>query len=225
MNSTSLKGLSAAQINAIAGALAKSTPPPPPATLDGTVLYRDFCSGCHGALASSSKAGATAARITGAIGKTSIPAMNSTSLKGLSAAQINAIAGALAKSTPPPPPPTVDGPTLYTTYCSGCHGPLATSAKSGRTAAQIQTSISSNAGGVMGSAALKALNATQVQAIAAALATVTPPPSPSSHPANWYKAHRSYVESNGTSTCQSCHGADLRGGAGPSCYTCHGKKW
>ena len=25
--------------------------------------------------------------------------------------------------------------------------------------------------------------------------------------------------------CVDCHGADLRGGEGPSCFTCHGVKW
>ena len=25
--------------------------------------------------------------------------------------------------------------------------------------------------------------------------------------------------------CTGCHGTDLRGGAGPSCYSCHGKQW
>ena len=25
--------------------------------------------------------------------------------------------------------------------------------------------------------------------------------------------------------CTSCHGADLKGGDGPSCYKCHGEKW
>lgn len=25
--------------------------------------------------------------------------------------------------------------------------------------------------------------------------------------------------------CGPCHGQDLRGGAGPSCYACHGKEW
>jgi hypothetical protein len=25
--------------------------------------------------------------------------------------------------------------------------------------------------------------------------------------------------------CVTCHGADLRGGSGPSCYKCHGQKW
>ncbi|MHB8881411.1 MAG: hypothetical protein ACYC69_07850, partial [Thermodesulfovibrionales bacterium] len=106
-----------------------------------------------------------------------------------------------------------------------CHGPLATSSKRGRTATQIQNAINSNAGG-MGSTTLRALTAAQVSAIAGVLATTTPPPpAPSNHPTNWYSAHRSYVNNNGTATCTSCHGADLRGGSGPSCYTCHGKKW
>jgi len=25
--------------------------------------------------------------------------------------------------------------------------------------------------------------------------------------------------------CSPCHGADLKGGTGPSCYACHGKEW
>lgn len=25
--------------------------------------------------------------------------------------------------------------------------------------------------------------------------------------------------------CGPCHGSDLRGGKGPSCYTCHGQEW
>ena len=25
--------------------------------------------------------------------------------------------------------------------------------------------------------------------------------------------------------CGQCHGSDLRGGSGPSCYKCHGQKW
>ncbi len=28
-----------------------------------------------------------------------------------------------------------------------------------------------------------------------------------------------------TNDCTMCHGADLRGGFGPSCYTCHGQEW
>lgn len=25
--------------------------------------------------------------------------------------------------------------------------------------------------------------------------------------------------------CTGCHGSSLQGGEGPSCYSCHGKKW
>ncbi|MBI5102563.1 MAG: hypothetical protein HZB33_12115, partial [Nitrospirae bacterium] len=111
------------------------------------------------------------------------------------------------------------------TYCSGCHGPLATSAKLNKTAAQIQGAINGNIGG-MGSPALMSLTPTQVSAIATALVSATPPPPAGPyHPANWYRDHRNYAGQNGVSTCTACHGADLRGGSGPSCYSCHGKKW
>ncbi len=225
MNSATLKGLTQAQINAIAGVLAGSAPSQPTVTMDGPTLYTTYCSGCHGALATSAKSGRTAAQIQTAISGNAGGMMGSGTLMALNATQVQAIATALATSAPSQPTVTMDGPTLYTTYCSGCHGALATSAKSGRTAAQIQAAISGNAGGVMGSVTLTALSATQVQAIATALATGTPAPAPSPHPANWYTAHRNYAESNGTTTCQACHGADLRGGSGPSCYTCHGKVW
>ncbi len=60
-----------------------------------------------------------------------------------------------------------DGVALYGSNCAGCHNPLATSVKQGRTAAQIQAAIDSNTGG-MGS--LSGLTPTQVQAIADVLA-------------------------------------------------------
>jgi len=37
--------------------------------------------------------------------------------------------------------------------------------------------------------------------------------------------HKSGLRTPFTSQCTSCHGADLRGGTGPSCYKCHSKKW
>jgi hypothetical protein len=30
---------------------------------------------------------------------------------------------------------------------------------------------------------------------------------------------------NPTTNCVSCHGSDLKGGSGPSCFSCHAKKW
>lgn len=63
--------------------------------------------------------------------------------------------------------PALDGAALYGTYCSGCHGPLATSSKKGRTAAQISSAIASRT--AMNS--LSTLTSDQIAAIAAALAT------------------------------------------------------
>jgi len=63
--------------------------------------------------------------------------------------------------------PALDGAALYGTYCSGCHGPLATSSKKGKTAAQISSAIASI--GMMSS--LSTLTSDQIAAIAAALAT------------------------------------------------------
>ena len=173
--------LTTAQLQAIADALATvpaagpvQTPSPTstPTSLDGAALYATYCSSCHGALAASSKRGATAARIQ--TGVTGVNAMKS--LSNLTSAQMQAIAAALgaapasnSSSTPPATVPgttTTDGAALYTTYCQNCHNPLASSGKTGRTATQIQTAI--NSVGIMSS--LSGLTATQVQAIASALA-------------------------------------------------------
>jgi len=66
-----------------------------------------------------------------------------------------------AGMTPPPP----DGAALYAAKCASCHGPLATSTKLGRTAAQI-TAANMTQG----------LTPAEVQAVADALAVTTPPP-------------------------------------------------
>ena len=68
-----------------------------------------------------------------------------------------------------------DGPTLYANNCAACHKPLATSTKGGATLTRIQNAISGNVGGMGG---LSSLTTTQLQAIVAALATVSPPPPP-----------------------------------------------
>jgi len=60
-------------------------------------------------------------------------------------------------------PPAIDGAALYAAKCAGCHGPLATSSKRGRTAAQI-TAANMTQG----------LSPAEVQAVADALATTTP---------------------------------------------------
>ncbi|HEY6837296.1 MAG TPA: fibronectin type III domain-containing protein [Geobacteraceae bacterium] len=73
---------------------------------------------------------------------------------------------ASAQATATTAAPAIDGAALYTQYCAGCHGPLATSSKRGATATQIQTGITNNFGG-MGS--LSFLTSAQIQAIATAL--------------------------------------------------------
>jgi len=74
-------------------------------------------------------------------------------------------------SSPPASPGTTDvqvsGVSLYAQYCQGCHGPLASSTKRGRTATQIQTATST----LPGMESVKNLTSAQIQAIAAALAT------------------------------------------------------
>ncbi|OGW33712.1 MAG: hypothetical protein A2X58_04190, partial [Nitrospirae bacterium GWC2_56_14] len=155
--------------NISAGIFYENNLPVQPGTLNGPALYANNCAGCHGVLASSGKMGATAAEIQAAIAAN---AGGMGSLSSLTALEIQTIATALAVTTPPPPTP-IDGAALYSSKCGSCHGDLATSSMQGRTAAQIQSAINGNLGG-MGS--LSTLTTDQVAAIATALATTTPPP-------------------------------------------------
>ena len=184
--------LNDAQMQAIVAALAASgpTPPPAPTPPDGAVLYATNCAGCHGSLATSSKLGATTVRIQNAI---SGNVGNMGSLANLTAADIQAIATALALPTPPPPPVTPDGAALYTANCAACHGPLASSSKQGISIARLQAAISANTGG-MGS--LSTLTVSEIQSIVTALTPTTPTPTPVLDGAVLY-----------TQYCSSCHGA------------------
>ena len=186
-----LSSLTPTQVQAIADALVTASPPPPPT--DGPTLYANNCSACHGPLASSSKLNKTSGQIQAAIDA------NTGGMGGLSTltpTEVQAIADALVSAAPPPPPPT-DGQTLYANNCSGCHGPLATSSKLNKTAAQIQAAINANTGGMGG---LSSLTSAQVQAIADALVSTTPPPIPTTGEA-LYQAY-----------CQVCHGPGGTGG-------------
>jgi mono/diheme cytochrome c family protein len=192
----SLSRLSVAEVQAIVAALTPATPTPPPATPDGPSLYSSNCAGCHGVLAGSTKGGATAERIQAAIAG-NVGGMGP--LSRLTAAEIQAIASALASVAPPV---VTDGPTLYGSYCASCHGALASSTKGGATAARIQAAISGNTGG-MGS--LSTLSATQVTAIAEALASIPPT----------------------SAACGSCHAIPPATGRHAkhrrlSCSNCHG---
>ncbi len=171
---------------------------PAPAPTDGATLYGNNCSGCHGALASSSKLNRTAAQIQSAI-DTNTGGMGG--LSSLTPTNVQAIADALATGggTPPPPPTPVDGATLYTNNCSGCHGALANSTKLNRTASQIQAAIDANIGGMGG---LNTLTTTEVQAIADALAGGGTTPVPTT-------GEELYI-----TYCQSCHGFNGTGGSG-----------
>lgn len=86
------------------------------------------------------------------------------------------------------PSASTDGTVLYSTYCAGCHGPLATSAKIGVTASQIQTGIST----VPDMKNLTVLTTIQQQAIATALAGT-----PNANPDGTLLY---------TNTCAKCHG-------------------
>jgi len=158
-----LSDLSAEEIQAIADVLPAAAPPVigEPVT-DGAVLYAERCAGCHGALATSAKAGATAADITSAIGD--FAAMGG--LGDLSAEQIAAIAEVLPAPAPAPEPGApADGAALYASRCASCHGALENSAKAGATAADIDTAIS----GITAMASLGDLNAEQIAAIVSVL--------------------------------------------------------
>jgi mono/diheme cytochrome c family protein len=178
-------------------------------TVDGAALYAANCAGCHGSLASSGKKGITVDRLQGAIA-------NGTggmgALAPLTASDVQAIVTALTPATPTPTPtpvptPVLDGPTLYNANCAACHGPLTSSAKAGASSSRIQTAISNGIGGM---GYLSSLSSTQLSALASALATVTPSPTP-------------------TTACGSCHAIPPAAGKhskhareGIACASCHG---
>jgi mono/diheme cytochrome c family protein len=163
--------------NIDAGTFYPENMPGQPGQIDGANLYASNCGSCHGSLASSEVAAASAADIQDAIDENT---GGMGSLDTLTALQVQAIAAALAGGTttpPPPPPTTTDGATLYADSCASCHGALASSNVKIRTASAITTAIDGNTGG-MGTSVLRALSSAQIDAIAAALAGGTTPPPP-----------------------------------------------
>ncbi len=186
---SSLSTLTTAEVQAIADALVTDITPPPPAPADGPSLYADNCAGCHGALATTSKSGRTVADIQAAIDN-NIGGMGS--LNSLTSAEVQAIANALPSPPPPDPSTPPDGVALYNSECAGCHGPLATTGKSGRTAAQIQAAINNNTGGM---GRLSTLNSAEIQAIANALPAPPPPPATPDGPTLY------------ADNCAGCHGS------------------
>ena len=102
---------------------------PTPVQAATSALYDSNCAGCHGPLATSSKRGATVARIQAAIAG-NFGGMGS--LSTLSATQVQAIADALVSSTSAPPsacgschaipPATGHHSTNMGATCATCHG-------------------------------------------------------------------------------------------------------
>jgi len=187
--------LSPAELQAIADTLQAVSPPPPsPAAPDGSTLYQDNCSGCHGPLEESTKAGRTAADISSAISG-NVGGMGY--LSTLTAGGIQAIANVLPTAPPTDPAAPPDGVALYNSECSGCHGTLDVTTKEGRTAGDIESAISADIGG-MGN--LSTLTAEEIQAIADVL-----PPAPPTDPAALS------VSPDGATlyldNCSGCHGA------------------
>ena len=155
--------LSNADIQALAEFLANATPPPPSA--DGFTLYVENCVDCHGPADASDKVGADVTRIVNAIETVSAMSIFST----LSITEIQAIADYLASSSPPPL--SADGITLYTSNCSGCHGPADASNKAGANFTRIINAIEI----VPGMNALSFLTYEEIQAIADFLFSASAP--------------------------------------------------
>ncbi|WP_020677121.1 c-type cytochrome [Geopsychrobacter electrodiphilus] len=186
---SSLSSLTSTQIQAIANALPAAPVVGPGTPPDGTALYGTNCASCHGSLATTTKPGRSAAAIQSAINN--VGAMGS--LSSLTSAQIQAIASVLTAAPVVGPGTPPDGAALYASECAGCHGPLATTSKTGRTAAAIQTAINNNTGNM----SFLTLTPAEIQTIADVL-----PPTPVVDPG---------TPPNGTtlysSNCASCHGA------------------
>jgi mono/diheme cytochrome c family protein len=125
--------------------------------MGGNILYESRCYNCHG---------------NDKRGSSRMPGKDYTPLASQQAALANPSGAPLSTAPPvtpgitPPPPPTLDGAALYSSNCSTCHGPLATSSKRGSSVTQIKNAIATASTG-MGS--LNNLTDAQIQAIADAI--------------------------------------------------------
>jgi len=188
----------------------------PPSTIyDGALLYHDYCSSCHDPLDVTTKPGRSEADIQAAIDNN---IGNMGYLSTLTQGEIAAIAEVLQPASPPVVDPGVppDGAALYSSNCAGCHDPLDTTTKPGRSASQIQDAIDGDIGNM---GYLSTLTPDEVQAIAEVLPIVDDPgpdysdctlchgqpPSGNTYPdtAGAHAVHTS-LASVGTS-CSICH--------------------
>lgn len=106
--------LSAQDVSDITDALAALPAP----VLDGPGLYAANCQGCHGALSSSTKGGATAAKIQQEITSDRAGVMGAANLTALTSSEVDLIASALSTIAPP--------------QCGSCHAVALASLTSGR---------------------------------------------------------------------------------------------
>jgi mono/diheme cytochrome c family protein len=148
---------------------------------DGAALYAQRCASCHGDLASSDVRGKSAAAIT-----------SSKMTYGLSAAEVDAVALALAGSSSGSSSggTALDGVALYNRFCGSCHGPISSSSIAGQTLEEVAK--------LMGMGlSLDKLQAI-IDAVTAATAGAQPP---STSPSTGTDGAALYAQ-----RCASCHG-------------------
>jgi len=215
---------------------------------DGQSLYATYCAACHGTTGTS-LTGRSVDQISTAI--SNVGAMNSIAL---SLTELQAIANYLVNpgsgtgtgtdtgtgtggDTGSGGSGTLDGQTLYTSYCAACHG--ANSNISNDSVTGITTALNN-----VGAMSNISLTADEIQAISDYLTGGSSGSgtggdtgsgsggsgSGSSLPLNHTNSEEGVLHGEGNNTpyssgCTACHGATLQGGVGPSCFACHGVEW
>ena len=184
-----LSSLTPEEVQAIADVLPAPPAQNPNEAPNGITLYGNNCAGCHQPLNTSNKPGRSRSQIQAAI-NANVGGMGY--LSSLTSAEVQAIADVLPAAPPVNPNQPPNGTVLYGNNCAGCHQPLNTSNKPGRSRSQIQAAINANVGGM---GYLSSLTSAEVQAIADVL-PAAPPVNPNQPP-------------NGTvlygNNCAGCH--------------------
>lgn len=200
------------------------TPVPAP---DGAALYAASCNGCHKFGSVDTAGFAPDLNNQGSLINTKLQAGHNGI--ALSTAETTALATWITSNsiavTPVPDPvpvpdPTTppDGASLYAIECAGCHGNLASTNKPGRTATQTQNAITANLGGMGGII----LTTAELQAIADALATVTPPPAPGPDYSDCTACHRQPPNGSAAPNRAGAHAVhSALPGVGTTCSVCH----